>query len=221
MRTLSSACAVTAAAAASLLLGPAAYATPPGDNGTVKIHDAETGEELRRNEPHVCSFYLDAFGFDGEQQVTWKIVEMPPTGIKGDEASSGELTLDAEGHGRSEDMTLADGHYKLIWNFDGEHGEAKHKVFWTACEDDDEQTGGDTGGKPSEKPGGESSQEPTAEPSASDASASPAPAPSQNGGGEDLAETGASVVGTSVAAALLLGAGGVLVMRRRKARGQD
>jgi hypothetical protein len=34
-------------------LAPAAHATAPGDNGTVKIHDAQTGEDLRRNEPHV------------------------------------------------------------------------------------------------------------------------------------------------------------------------
>ncbi|MET8676913.1 PT domain-containing protein [Streptomyces sp. NPDC004647] len=221
MRTLSSACAVTAAAAASLLLGPAAYATPPGDNGTVKIHDAGTGEELRRNEPHVCTFYLDAFGFDGGQQVDWKIVGMPPTGTKGVVAESGALTLDAEGHGRSDDLSLPDGHYKLIWNFDGEHGRAKHKVFWSACEDDG-KPGEKPGGKPSAKPSSKPSQQPTAEPTASGPASSAAPAPSPNGGdsgGGDLAETGASVGGVSVAAALLLGAGGVMVMRRRS-RGQ-
>lgn len=62
MRTLSRLGAVCAAASAVLLLAPAAHATPPGDNGTVKIHDASTGEELRRNEPHVCAFYLDEIG---------------------------------------------------------------------------------------------------------------------------------------------------------------
>jgi len=30
-------------------------------------------------------------------------------------------------------MTLANGHYKLFWTFAGEHGIAKHKVFWVAC----------------------------------------------------------------------------------------
>ena len=142
MRTLRSTGALVAAAALSLLAAPAAHATPPGDNGTVKIHDAKTGEALRKNEPHVCSFYLDAFGFDGAQEVDWKIVEMPPTGTKGKLADSGSLTLDAQGHGRTDDKTLPDGHYKLIWNFDGEHGAAKHKVFWTDCEDDAQPGGG-------------------------------------------------------------------------------
>lgn len=222
MRILTSACAVTAAAAASLLLGPTAYATPPGDNGTVKIHDAQTSEELLKNEPHVCTFYLDAFGFDGGQQVGWTIVEMPPTGTKDIEAEKGSLTLDGSGHGRTENLSLPDGHYKLIWNFDGEHGEAKHKVFWTECESEGENPSGNPSDKPSDKPSGKPSQEPgdkpSQEPSEED-SATPAPAPSSNGGGGDLAETGTSVVGVSAVAALLLGAGGVLLLRLR-ARGQ-
>ncbi|MEV8205639.1 hypothetical protein AB0P40_09670, partial [Streptomyces sp. NPDC079189] len=51
MRPLVSASTLTAAVAAALLLAPSAHATAPGDNGTVKIHDATTGEELRKNEP--------------------------------------------------------------------------------------------------------------------------------------------------------------------------
>lgn len=35
---------------------------------------------------------------------------------------SGVLALDAEGHGRTDDMTLPDGHYELFWNFEGEKG---------------------------------------------------------------------------------------------------
>ncbi|NUK10262.1 LPXTG cell wall anchor domain-containing protein [Streptomyces lunaelactis] len=221
MRTLISTGAVMTAAAFSLLTAPAAHATPPGDNGTVKIHDATTGEELRKNEPHVCSFYLDAFGFDGGQEVDWKIVEMPPTGTKGKVADNGSLTLDGEGHGRTDDRTLPDGHYKLIWNFDGEHGKAKHKVFWTECEDDGEPSGQPTG-TPSQEPSGKPSEAPTEEPTSS---ASPstaptaAPSPSANGDG-DLAETGSSApLGTiTVVAAALFGAGGYLAARRRKAQ---
>jgi LPXTG-motif cell wall-anchored protein len=233
MRNFTSACAVTAAAAACLLLSPSAYASPPGDNGTVKIHDAKTGEELRKNEPHVCGFYLDAFGFDGAQQVAWKIVEMPPTGTKGTEAKSGDLTLDGSGHGRTDDMTLPNGHYKLVWNFDNEHGSAKHKVFWTDCKNDGGTAGGGSGSggsssEPSQEPSGSATDKPTQQPSGqpsgqaadgSTSSASAAPAPTSDGGKGNLAETGASVVGVSVAAVVLLGAGGVLVMRRR-ARGQ-
>ncbi len=37
------------------------------------------------------------------------------------------------GGGFTGDMTLPNGHYKLYWNFTGEHGFAKQKVFWVAC----------------------------------------------------------------------------------------
>ncbi|MFB6710842.1 LPXTG cell wall anchor domain-containing protein [Streptomyces sp. NPDC056358] len=151
MRTVASAGTLTAAVTAALLLAPTAYATAPGDNGTVKIHDASTGEELRKNEPHVCTFYLDAFGFDAKQSVDWRIEAWAPTAhVKGETVKSGSLTLDGEGHGRSQDQSLPDGHYKLFWNFDGEHGRAKHKVFWVDC-GEESKPGGEKpgGGKPS------------------------------------------------------------------------
>ena len=227
MRTLSRLGAVCAAASAVLLLAPAAHATPPGDNGTVKIHDASTGEELRRNEPHVCTFYLDAFGFDGGQQVDWHIAAIPPSENKGETVESGALTLDAQGHGRSEDLSLPDGHYKLFWNFGGEKGSAKDKVFWTDCEDEQEPGGGTPSGSASPSSSSGASQAPSDGP---DASASPSssvgggvPAfssPSPQGGTDgDLAETGngAPVGVLSGVAAALVAAGGFLVLRRRRA----
>src|SRR5215467_13245784 len=71
--------------------GPGAVAAPavggaksptavPGDNGTVKIHNSTTPVADPRNEPHVCVFYLDAFGFDPGQSVSWTIKSWPPTG---------------------------------------------------------------------------------------------------------------------------------------------
>jgi len=44
--------------------------TVSGDNGTVKIHRSTTPVTDRRNQPHVCVFYLDAFGFDSAQAVS-------------------------------------------------------------------------------------------------------------------------------------------------------
>ncbi|MGW7370098.1 LPXTG cell wall anchor domain-containing protein [Streptomyces sp. NPDC054841] len=226
MRMLTSTGAVVTAAVCSLLLAPSALATPSGDNGTVKIHDAKTGEELRKNEPHVCTFYLDAFGFDAGQQVDWRIEAWAPTaGVKGEEVESGSLTLDGSGHGRTADLSLPDGHYKLFWNFDGEHGSAKHKVFWTDCASEDTKPDD----KPGDKPGDEPGDEPSAEPStpADEAPSTPAddrptPAPSVKGESGDLAETGSSApVGTlSAVAAALVAGGGYLVMRRRKAQQQ-
>ncbi len=236
MRSLIRAGALCAVASAVLMVAPSAYATPPGDNGTVKIHDAKTGEELRKNEPHVCTFYLDAFGFDAAQEVDWHIEAWAPTAdVKGETVKSGEITLGADGHGRTNDLSLPDGHYKLFWNFEGENGSAKHKVFWTDCED-----GGDGGGStPSGSPSGSASGSPSASPSSSAGesagpSASPSPGPSagesvepsassspsvQGTGGGDLAETGngAPVGLLSGLAAALLAGGGYLVFRRRRA----
>ncbi|MFF0753443.1 LPXTG cell wall anchor domain-containing protein [Streptomyces sp. NPDC004267] len=152
-RTLiSAATVVSTVTAASLLLAPVASASgkPQGDNGTVKIHDAKTGEELMKNEPHVCIFYLDGFKFDGAQKVDWTIEGQAPTkDLKG---TKGSLVLDGTGHERTADLTLPEGHYKLFWKFDNENGKAKHKVFWVDCE-------GNGPGKPGEptptKPGTE------------------------------------------------------------------
>ncbi|KKD08654.1 LPXTG cell wall anchor domain-containing protein [Streptomyces sp. WM6386] len=221
MRTLTRAGALSAVAVAAMLAAPSAHAAPvttgSGDNGAVKIHDASTDEELRRNEPHVCTFYLDAFGFDSAQQVDWHIESWAPTaGVKGETVKSGEITLDGEGHGRTEDLSLPDGHYKLFWNFEGENGSAKHKVFWTDCEDTDD-------GKPGD---GEATSSAPASPSASasrpaEAAGTPSASssPSAQGSADDLAETGSGApVGLlSGVAAVLVAAGGYLVFRRRKA----
>ncbi|MER6034809.1 LPXTG cell wall anchor domain-containing protein [Streptomyces sp. NPDC101169] len=226
---------LTAVASAALFAVPAAAHAAPGDNGTVKIHDARTGEELRRNEPHVCTFYLDAFGFDGVQRVDWHIEAWAPTAsVKGETVKSGALTLDTGGHGRTDDLSLPDGHYKLFWNFEGEKGAAKHKVFWTDCAGSEGGAGAPSGSaSPSASAPGSSTASPgsssAASPSSSSgsvpgapASGSPSPAvsssPSAQGGG-DLAETGngAPVGLLSAGAAVLVGAGGFLVARRRRA----
>ncbi|MGW5478981.1 hypothetical protein [Streptomyces sp. NPDC004008] len=75
---------------------------------------------------------------------------------------SGAIALDAEGHGRTSDPSLPDGHYKLFWNFDGEKGAARHKVFWTDCKGSEGGGGGTT-------------------PSASASPSSPSPSPSHTG----------------------------------------
>ncbi|MFE3327647.1 hypothetical protein [Streptomyces sp. NPDC059176] len=239
MRMLTSTGAVVAAAACSLLFAPSALATPHGDNGTVKIHDAATGEELRRNEPHVCSFYLDAFGFDGGQAVDWRIEAWAPTAeVKGREVTSGSVVLDASGHGRTVDLSLPDGHYTLFWTFGGERGRAKHKVFWAECdEESDTPPGedGEPGGTPGDEPGGTPDARPSApsvEPAPSTSvpsvpSAPPASVPAETVPGAepsvpgDLAETGsAAPVGplSAVAAALLVAGGWLAVHRRRSGR---
>ena len=111
---------------------PSGNATGTGDNGDVKIHNSSTAVTDHRNEPHVCLFYLDAFGFDSGQSVSWQIKSWPPTGSRA-VVASGALALDSAGSGHTGDMSLQNGHYKLFWNFTGENGFAKQKVFWVAC----------------------------------------------------------------------------------------
>jgi LPXTG-motif cell wall-anchored protein len=225
MRTLTRAGLVAVASSAALLLAPVAHAAN-GDNGDVKTHNSTTGEFDQRDEPKVCSFYLDAFDFDGLQNVDWHIEAWANNDVeKGETVKTGSITLDSNGHGRTQDMSLPDGQYKLFWNFDGEKGAAKHKVFKVDCEEE----------------GGGSSSSPSASPSPSDSasgSASPSPSSSDSAsaepsgsagstpsssadpqGGGDLAETGngAPVGVLSAVAAVLLGAGGYLVVRRRRA----
>ncbi|WP_052745545.1 hypothetical protein [Allosalinactinospora lopnorensis] len=221
---------------------------PPGDNGTVKVHDTETSPEDMRNEPHVCVFNLVGSKFDGEQEVWWKIRAWPP----GEDAQDrpvvleGELTLDEDGHGVTEDHTLPDGHYKLFWNFDGEKGAAKHKVFWVDCDeespepdtpaeeapeegqkpDDDEKETDEQA--PPEKAAPEESEE---EAEASEESPSPEPAGESEEADEsavgkdeassDLPVTGAALAGLVAAAATALGGGGAAMFLARKRKSQD
>lgn len=229
MRILSRVGAVCAVASAAFLVAPVAHATAPGDNGTVKIHDATTGEELRKNEPHVCTFYLDAFGFDAVQEVDWHIEAWAPTAdVKGETVKSGEITLGTDGHGRTDDLSLPDGHYKLFWNFEGENGAAKHKVFWTDCADEEGGGGGTATptASASGTPGSDESASPSTDPSESaaagasaSASSSPSASASAQGATGDLAETGngTPVSLLSGVSAALLAAGAYLVVRRRRA----
>ena len=124
---------LAATSAGVLFASQAAFATTPGDNGTVKVHDSTTPVTDYQNDPQdVCQFYLDGFGFDGAQSVTWQINSWPGTG-NGTEVLNGTLAMDASGDGYTTDYSLQNGHYKLFWNFTGENGAAKQKVFWVKC----------------------------------------------------------------------------------------
>ena len=149
----------------------AAGAARNGDNGTVKIHSSTTPVTDPRDEPHVCIFYLDAFGFDPGQSVSWQIESWPPTG-NGTVVASGALTLDSSGNGHTGDMSLANGHYKLFWTFAGENGKAKQKVFWVAC----------PAPTPSPTPSPTSSvtPTPTVTPTTTSTSVSPSPGPTSS-----------------------------------------
>jgi hypothetical protein len=118
------------------MAGPT-FAAPPGNNGTVKIHDgAGETEPIIQNEPHVgCGFHLHFFFSDPGQAGTWWIQSWPPTGnmttvLSGDYLSgpNGEVRMPQVGV-----YTLTSGHYKLFWVGRNDNN-IKHKVFWTDCD---------------------------------------------------------------------------------------
>ncbi|HEY3506988.1 MAG TPA: hypothetical protein VGN37_29880 [Actinocatenispora sp.] len=202
--------AVLVLAAATVAVGApaAAYADPPGDNGTVKIHAVGTPVDDRRNEPHVCVFYLDAFGFDAAQAVAWHIDQHPPTGRT--QVKDGTITL-ADGSGRTDELSLPDGHYKLYWNFAGEHGRAKQKVFWVDCAETSASPTPGTGTSTTPSSAPSDSTAPSASPSGGVGAGSPAPSPSQ--AGSELPVTGAPLGILAAVAAAFIGAGVLLRSR--------
>jgi hypothetical protein len=216
------------AGAAPTAGGGKAPAARNGDNGTVKIHRSTTPVSDPRNEPHVCIFYLDAFGFDPGQSVSWQIKSWPPTGDRS-VVSSGALALDGNGGGFTSNMTLPNGHYKLYWNFTGEHGRAKQKVFWVACPAPTPTTP-PTSPPPTSPPPTSppptspppTSSPPTVPPTPSPTAPSQAPAPgpssspaSQGG----LPTTGWPLTLIAAAGVALLGTGGAAIVAARRRRG--
>ncbi|MFD7733956.1 hypothetical protein ACFV6F_26705, partial [Kitasatospora phosalacinea] len=222
-----------------------AAAARAADNGDVKIHDTTTSADNHDDEPKVCKFYVDGFNFDAGQSITWHIDQQPPTGNA--QVLSGALLMPT-GHARSGDLSLPDGHYKLFWNFTGENGNAKQKVFMVDC------SGVGSSPSPSPSPSGSPS------PVGNDGSSSPSPSsgtspspgaspsgkggagggpsaspggPGQGGpgqGGPGRTPQGGVAAGAggssrdlnpaevTVGAALIAGAGYLVVRRRRRSR---
>lgn len=131
----------------------------PHDNqGTIKIHDNETADPDRRNEPHVsCDFWVEGFNMESETGQL-HFYAWPPTGDKeevvpgGDSRSyDGELEDDEDGyHFLNGPYFLPDGHYRVeAVSDDGHPGgndHVKSKTFWVdECE---EECVEDCGGEP-------------------------------------------------------------------------
>ena len=195
--------------------GPAAaFVMAPGDNGDVKIHASTTPVDDTRNEPKVCVFYLDAFNFDGLQQVSWHIDQQPPTGTA--QVLSGAITLDHSGNGHTGDMTLPDGHYKMSWHFVGEHGRDKFKVFKVDCTGTPPPTPS-TSSSASASASASASESVPASPSASESgTAGPSASSSAKPGKGKLAATGGEAMGWLALGGAALAAGAALVRQARR-----
>ncbi|MFC8722837.1 hypothetical protein [Kitasatospora sp. NPDC057198] len=219
-----------AALAGAAVLPLAVFAVPAhaADNGDVKIHDSGTPADKQADDPKVCKFYVDGLNFDAGQNVTWHIDQQPPTGTA---TVLGGTLLMPTGNARSGDLSLPDGHYKLGWNFVGESGDAKQKVFTVDC--------GNLGGNPSPSPsasgsgspgpqsgGGSPSPSSGASPSGQGGPGGPSTSPGGPGktpqGGVAAGAGGASrdlnPAEVTVGTALIAGAGYLVVRRRRRSR---
>ncbi|CAN5675359.1 hypothetical protein BH24CHL8_BH24CHL8_04140 [soil metagenome] len=148
-----------AALATSALLASPVSAAPPGNNGTVKIHDGGgEPDPVRKNEPKVCTFHIHAFGFDPGQELVFHI-EGQGGPNAGPDTYDNTLTVGDEGEGRDpaspDTIELAEGMYKLTTDTgDGEGTRDKHKVFKVECDDDgtpgDDDDDDDDDGQPGE-----------------------------------------------------------------------
>ncbi|MFJ2578595.1 hypothetical protein [Kitasatospora aureofaciens] len=128
------------AAALVLAMGAAAFAAPAvaqGNAGHIQVHLLTTGVNDDRNDPKVCQFYIDAFGFDAGETLTWEV--SPGTfGMHGPPVAAGSATFNP-GAGNigqdisgplNTDMGFTDGMFVSI---EGNGSGEKHKEFKIDC----------------------------------------------------------------------------------------
>ena len=122
---------------------------PPGNNGTVFIHDV-ANDHSPHNVPHVsCNFWVDFFNFDTSQPVTVSFAGQAPTGKDTALGGTTTTTLEADvaaGAGNDWDGELAftgdqlgvsnlgapahQGYHVKMTVTTNEPGDHKYKVFW-------------------------------------------------------------------------------------------
>ena len=118
-----------------------------GNNGTLKVHELGTGSGTESNDPKVCAFNLEGFGFDAGQQLAVAFEVQggdAPTGVVPDPNSFGPYTANAAGYFATEyfnngGTVIMAGHYKVTaYGKDTGTGQwselkAKSKVFKVDC----------------------------------------------------------------------------------------
>jgi len=115
---------------------------PPGNNGTLKVHEKGTPSGTESNDPKVCVFNFEGFDLDANQtgNITVEGHGATPSG----EYLVVELSTNAGGDGETAyindggSLTLANGHYKATLDnkFGTDPGDkAKSKVFKVTCDE--------------------------------------------------------------------------------------
>ena len=112
------------------------------NNGTLKVHEKNTPSASENNDPKVCNFNFEGFGFDAGQRM---VVVITTQGGGNDKAEVKQVALpaaDDDGYTESEYITLDDGHYKTTAYGKDVHGnidydmklKAKSKVIKVQCD---------------------------------------------------------------------------------------
>ena len=105
-----------------------------GNNGTLKILNAISGEELRNNEPKVCAFKYEGFGFD-EGQSGKLVVVSQPAGTFGPFTVLNVDPMGPDGYFISPVQYLQAGQYKVEFQDSTDSRKFKSKVFKSTCEE--------------------------------------------------------------------------------------
>ena len=111
---------------------------PPGNTGTVKVHETGTPDDDRREEPKLCDFRIVGFGFPEDAELAVRI-EGHGGPNAGPDTFDGTVTSDQlteAGDWAIDGPTLADGMYKLYVENTTAPGGAKQKVFTIDCPDE-------------------------------------------------------------------------------------
>ncbi len=113
----------------------------PGNNGTLKVHEKNTPVATESNDPKVCEFNFEGFGFDQHQSAV-VVITTQGGGSNKTEVKRVDLpAANANGYTESTYLTLPNGHYKTtaygkdvhgVINYDFEL-KAKSKVIKVDC----------------------------------------------------------------------------------------
>ena len=105
-----------------------------GNNGTIKIHQSTSPAGTPNNEPKVCTFNVEGFGFDVGQQGYIRFEVQGGDAPQGVDPGVNEHVTAVDGSFSSNYHTLRPGHYKATL-YDDVTGEekAKSKVFKVTC----------------------------------------------------------------------------------------
>ena len=194
----------------------------PGNNGSLKVHEKDTPAATESNDPKVCTFNFEGYGFDKGQS---GVVIITKQGGGTDRSEVKRIDLPAaneSGYMETGYVTIGDGHYKTTAYGKDVHGDIdykielkmKSKVIKVVCETTPEVptgTGGGTNGNGTTNGGGQGQTSSTSTTSGTVAGASTTTLP------QTIASTGAQPL-QAVVNALCAGAGIYSAMLARKQR---